>query len=127
MAARFRELLIQLSPNPTQEAVVLICLNSRNQEIGNRLISMGTSTQALIGVADTLRSALLLGGTAFAISHNHPSGDPLPSCADMRITRSLKDGALAIGLNFHDHIVIGEASNDPQGVGYYSFKQAGAI
>lgn len=127
MAARFRELFAQLNPDPTKEAVIIVTLSARHMEVGHRLMSLGTSNQALIGVADTLRAALLMGGTSFIVAHNHPSGDPAPSSADARCTLALRAGADAINLSLTDHIVLGEADMDPRGIGHYSFREAGRL
>lgn len=127
LAPRFRELFAQLNPDPNKEAAIIITLSSRFQEVGYRLLTLGTSTRTLICPADTLRAALLLGGTAFAIAHNHPSGDPEPSGQDHRLTHRLREAAKCIDLIFSDHIIIGEPNADPIGVGHYSFRQAGII
>jgi DNA repair protein RadC len=127
LAARFRELFVELNPDPTKEAVIIITLSARNMEVGYRLLSLGTSRQALIAPADTLRAALYLGGTAFAIAHNHPSGDPQPSAADVSVTRRIREAAKVVDLHMHDHIILGEADVDPMGVGHYSFRRAGMI
>lgn len=127
LAARFRELFAELNPDPTKESAIIITMSARQMEVGHRLLTLGTSNQTLISQADTLRAALLLGGTSFAIAHNHPSGDPSPSSADLRITSAIRNAADAVGLTFTDHIVIGEADADPLGVGHYSFRSAGNL
>lgn len=52
--------------------------------------------------------------------HNHPSGDPTPSRADIEMTRKVKDAATAVGITLHDHVVVGRA-------GTVSFKTAGLL
>lgn len=125
-ARRFRELL-SAAPDPTVESVVIITHNHKLREVGSRHLTVGTATSALVGVADTLRIALLLGGTGFLLAHNHPSGDPSPSNADLRITRELREAARMVGLEFSDHIIIGQPGADPAGVGHFSFRCAGLL
>jgi DNA repair protein RadC len=127
LAARFRELFTELNPDPTKEAVIIVTLSTRFMEVGYRLMSLGSSRNALIAPADTMRAALLLGGVGFAIAHNHPSGDPSPSAADVRITATIREAAKAVGVDFIDHLVIGDVGGDPLGVGHYSFRSAGQV
>lgn len=126
-ADRFRELFAQLNSNPTAEAAIIITVNCRSMEVGYQLLTMGCTTQTIVSPADTLRTALLLGGTGFILAHNHPSGDPSPSAQDVRVTRSIREGAAAVDLHFLDHLILGDPSNDPAGVGHYSFRSAGLL
>ncbi|HAY99875.1 MAG TPA: hypothetical protein DCY38_03715, partial [Opitutae bacterium] len=59
--------------------------------------------------------------------HNHPSGDPATSRADIQVTRQLRESAKVIGIDLLDHIIVGHKKHDPQGLGYYSFNEAGLI
>jgi DNA repair protein RadC len=59
--------------------------------------------------------------------HNHPSGDPAPSAADIQVTRQLREAALAIDISLLDHVIIGQPTADPLGRGYYSFREAGLL
>jgi DNA repair protein RadC len=67
-----------------------------------------------------MRRALELSATALILVHNHPSGDPTPSGADMRMTRELVDIATPLGIAIHDHIIVGRD-------GHASFKGLGLI
>lgn len=55
------------------------------------------------------------------------SGDPAPSSADIQVTRRLREAAQAIDIELTDHLVIGNASADPAGVGFFSFRTAGLL
>jgi DNA repair protein RadC len=55
------------------------------------------------------------------------SGDPAPSSADIQVTRRLREAAQAIDIELTDHLVLGNASADPAGLGYYSFRSAGLL
>ncbi|MBV8352629.1 MAG: hypothetical protein JO251_21745 [Verrucomicrobia bacterium] len=57
--------------------------------------------------------------------HNHPSGDPSPSEADIRLTRRINESARILQIQFLDHVIIGQPMNSRQG--YFSFKEAGMI
>jgi len=73
------------------------------------------------------RSAVQHGATAIACVHNHPSGDPAPSAADVQVTRQLREAAKALDIELLDHVVVGNASADPTGLGYFSFRSAGIL
>ncbi|NCW27729.1 MAG: JAB domain-containing protein [Verrucomicrobia bacterium] len=62
---------------------------------------------------------------SLVVVHNHPSGDPAPSPADLEFTRKLRDGAKAVGVLLQDHVIIGVAREGRSG--YYSFKEAGYL
>jgi DNA repair protein RadC len=74
-----------------------------------------------------LRPVIVAAGSAFLMAHNHPSGDPAPSSADLQLTRQIREAAKAVDIAFHDHVIIGRASVDPKGRGFYSFREAGLI
>jgi DNA repair protein RadC len=59
--------------------------------------------------------------------HNHPSGDPAPSSADLKVTRQLREAAQAMDIALQDHLVIGRPVADPLGRGYYSFRENGLL
>jgi DNA repair protein RadC len=73
------------------------------------------------------RIAIQHGATAIVCAHNHPSGDPGPSAADVQVTRQLREAAKTVDIELLDHVVVGEPSADPQGRGYYSFREAGIL
>jgi DNA repair protein RadC len=81
----------------------------------------------LVHPREAFRAAILHGATAVVCAHNHPSGDPAPSSADLAVTRRLREAAQAIDIELTDHLVIGNASADPAGLGYYSFRNAGLL
>jgi DNA repair protein RadC len=67
-----------------------------------------------------VKRALHLNASALILVHNHPSGDPTPSAADIDMTRQVQTAAEALGLTLHDHIVIGKSSE-------VSFRSAGFL
>ena len=62
-----------------------------------------------------------------ARAHNHPSGDPAPSSADLQVTRRLREAATAVDIELTDHLIIGTKASDPTGRGFYSFRDAGLL
>lgn len=110
----------------SQESVRVILLNHRKRLIHLGEVFRGTGNESFANPSEILRKAISLGAHAFVVVHNHPSGDPTPSLADHEVTRRIKSAALAVGIEFTDHIIIGcrsESSNDP----YFSFREAGLI
>jgi DNA repair protein RadC len=74
-----------------------------------------------------VRNAAQHGATAIACVHNHPSGDPAPSSADVQVTRQLREAAKALDIELLDHVVVGNATSDPTGLGFYRFRSAGML
>lgn len=71
------------------------------------LVSLGTEATAVIQAKDIFTAALKAGAEEIIVAHNHPSGDPTPSKADVAATRELKDLALRLGIEFLDHLIVG--------------------
>jgi DNA repair protein RadC len=104
-----------------------LSLNRRNRLIECVEISSGTATQALLHPREFFRTAIRSGAVAVIAAHNHPSGDPSPSDADLRITRQLRDTAQAIAIDLTDHLILGRPEADPNGRGWFSFREAGVL
>ncbi|MGU3315336.1 RadC family protein [Sphingomonas sp. M6A6_1c] len=95
-------------------------LNTRNMLIRDEVMSDGSIDQAAVHVREVIRRAIDLGSAAIILVHNHPSGDPAPSRADIAITRTIADAGAAMGVVLHDHIIIGRN-------GHVSLKAQGLI
>jgi DNA repair protein RadC len=80
----------------------------------------GTVDHTPVYPREVAKRALELNASALIVVHNHPSGDPTPSQADIAMTRELQRAAAAIGVTLHDHLVIGRA-------GHASFKSLGLL
>jgi len=113
--------------NPVQEQVWLVVMNRKTLPITRHLISIGTMDSCLVDRAAIFRSVILNHGTGFVLLHNHPSGDPAPSIPDTTITRDLREASKIMGINFLDHIIVGDRNSDPLQKGYYSFREAGLV
>jgi DNA repair protein RadC len=105
----------------------VLCLNRRNRLRKRVEISSGTATAALAHPREVFRSAIREGASALVCVHNHPSGDPSPSAADIQLTRQLREAASAVDIPLLDHVIIGRRGADPLGRGYYSFREAGLL
>jgi len=105
----------------------VLCLNRKNRLKKLVEVTSGTATSSLAHPREVFRCAIREGATAVACVHNHPSGDPAPSAADVQVTRQLRDAAKAIDIELLDHVIIGRAGVDPTGLGYFSFRSAGIL
>lgn len=113
--------------NPMQEAFFTVLLDRKNHPLGRHMVTLGTLTSSLVHCRETFRAAIVGGAASIVVSHNHPSGDPRPSSADLSVTRQLRDASQIIGIDLVDHVIVGEKAADPTGKGYYSFREAGII
>lgn len=112
---------------PMQESFWVVMLDRKNQPIGRIMVTLGTAVATLVHPREVFRPAILAGASAIIVSHNHPSGDPSPSAADVRITRVLREAAGVIEIEILDHVIVGTPESDPIGTGYYSFRDAGVL
>ena len=115
------------SINPEQESFWVIFLNRKNFPMGRLMVSLGTATSSLAHPREVFRGAIMASAAAIVVCHNHPSGDPAPSAADVQVTRVLREAAKVIDIQLLDHVICGQESCDPRGRGYYSFKEAGLL
>lgn len=88
------------------EEVHVAFLDRRNQVRGMARLSQGGLYGAALRPSDIFRAVILSGQGGFVIAHNHPSGDPTPSAADIMLTREIAQGAAILGLYMVDHVVI---------------------
>lgn len=89
------------------ERVRALHLNSRNQLIRDDLVSEGSIDQSAVHVREILRKAIDFGTASLILVHNHPSGDPKPSKADISLTRDIIQAGRLINVTVHDHVIIG--------------------
>ncbi|CAA6692619.1 MULTISPECIES: RadC family protein [unclassified Lentimonas] len=108
--------------DPSVEFFMVVPVNSQNMPFGRVIVSRGTATSCLVNPREVLRPCILCNATAFAVSHNHPSGVSQPSRADIQVTRQLREAGQSMGINLIDHVILG----DP-GMPIYSFNEAGLI
>lgn len=105
----------------------VLCLDRKNRLISDEAITSGTATSSLVHPREVFREAIKCNATAIIGVHNHPSGDPTPSKADIQITRQLRQAAQTLQIDLLDHVIIGRREIDPMKIGYYSFDDCGLI
>ena len=103
-----------------RESFRLLFLNRKNVLIADEEQQRGTVDHTPVYTREVIHRALELGATAFIMVHNHPSGDPTPSNADIELTREIKDAATPLGITLHDHIIVARG-------GVTSFKEMGLL
>jgi DNA repair protein RadC len=113
--------------NPMQEAFYCVYLDRKNHPLGRHLITLGTLDATLVSPREVFRGAILASASALVVAHQHPSGDPAPSAADINVTRKLREAAKILEIPLLDHVIVGDIKADPQGRGIYSFRQAGLL
>ena len=101
-------LLMQELRYEKREKVKLLILNSKNSILRIIDISYGSSNFAVIEPKDVLMEAVKSEAPRIILVHNHPSGDPTPSTADIKVTKRIKEAANLLGIELLDHIVIGD-------------------
>jgi DNA repair protein RadC len=109
------------------EKVWVLSLDRKNKLIRAEPITSGTATGSLVHPREVFRPAIRCGATAIILAHNHPSGDPTPSSADLRVTQKISEASKTLDIELHDHVIVGELENCPHGLGYYSFSDAGYL
>jgi DNA repair protein RadC len=98
-----------------KEQFRILFLDKRNQLIADEVQQTGTVDHTPVYPREVLKRALELSATAIILVHNHPSGDPTPSRADIQMTQSIIDVARPLGISIYDHIIVGKE-------GHASFK-----
>jgi DNA repair protein RadC len=94
-----------------REAFVVLLLNTKHRVVGVHIAGVGTLDSAPTGPREVFRAAILAGAKAVIFGHNHPSGDPTPSAADLHLTKRLVKAGDLLGIPVLDHVVIGETSH----------------
>ena len=86
----------------------ILFLDKRNQLIADEVQQKGTVDHTPVYPREVVKRALELSATAVVLVHNHPSGDPTPSRADVQMTQAIVDIAKPLGIAVHDHIIVGK-------------------
>jgi DNA repair protein RadC len=98
----------------------LLFLDRKNTLIADELQQSGTVDHTPLYPREVVKRALALHASSIIMVHNHPSGDPKPSKADIDMTRMVKDALDAVGIGVHDHVIVGRK-------GHVSFKAMGLL
>lgn len=92
----------------TKEQFRILFLDKRNTLIADEVQQSGTIDHTPVYPREVVKRALELSATALILVHNHPSGDPTPSRADIEMTKLIADAAKPLGITLHDHVIIGK-------------------
>jgi DNA repair protein RadC len=104
----------------TVERVRILYLDARNRLILDHVAQEGTIDEAAIHPREVVKKGLEVGASALILVHNHPSGNPEPSRADIQITRRIAEAGQLLGMTVHDHVIVGHE-------GHVSLKAKGLI
>lgn len=91
----------------TVERVRVLYLDAKNRLIDDHHASEGSIDEAAIHPREVIRKAMDVGASALILVHNHPSGSPEPSRADIQITQKIAEAGRLLGVTLHDHVIVG--------------------
>ena len=89
----------------------ILFLDKKNMLIADEVQQSGTVDHTPVYPREVVKRALELSATALILVHNHPSGDPTPSRADIQMTKAVVDIAKPLGITVHDHIIVGKSGH----------------
>lgn len=119
-----RQLVASVVYRPDVENMMVVHLNVRKKPIGFEIISNGTLDTLLVHPREVFKSAIVMNAAAIILAHNHPSGDPTPSQADITVTRDLIRAGQLMKIEVIDHVVLGRCTID-QPKSYSSLRELG--
>jgi DNA repair protein RadC len=108
-----------------KESLVVVLLTTRLRPYAWHRVSLGTISEVMAHPREIMRPVIVGGAYAFALMHNHPSGDPSPSKADQQVTTRTRECADLFQVRFTDHVVVGKPAEGRYP--YFSFAEAGMI
>lgn len=94
------------------EQFLVVLLNTRRRLLKVERISQGTLDTILVHARDVFRAAIAANAAAIVLAHNHPSGDPMPSEADIKVTRDLIRAGQLLKIELLDHVILGRATQE---------------
>ena len=117
---RLMDYCVATMAHESREHFRILFLNKKNEMIADEIQGSGTVDHTPAYPREIMKRALELGATALILVHNHPSGDPKPSQADIDMTRAIIKAAEPFSIVIHDHVIVARG-------GYASFKNLGLI
>ncbi|MBL4941710.1 MAG: DNA repair protein RadC [Colwellia sp.] len=103
-----------------KEQFIVVNLNNQYQIMNFEVVAKGTVNQVTLRPAEVLRTAVVINAPAILIIHNHPSGEPQASIADIKFTEKIVKAGKLLSIEVLDHVIIGEDS-------FYSLKADGVM
>ena len=112
-AAGYWRLHIATHPyfNPECECFAVLMLNTRRRVKGHQLVTIGTLDTLLVHPREVFRAAIIAAASAIVVMHNHPSGEPQPSEADIKVTRDLIRAGQLMKIDVLDHVIVGNPNH----------------
>jgi DNA repair protein RadC len=102
-----------------REYFVALHLDTRNKVTGYHVVSIGSLNTSVVHPREVFKAAILDSAAAVVVSHNHPSGNIMPSKEDVELTARLQKAGNILGIEVLDHIIVGDS--------FYSFKTKGLL
>ncbi len=115
------EVFSHLTDDTDREHLLALYLSSRNQPIGCEVIAIGSRLGVSATPAEVFKGALLANAASVVLGHNHTSGDPTPSAADLVFTRAAMRIGHDLGVAVLDHVIVARAGE------FYSMREHGEI
>jgi antirestriction protein ArdC len=97
--------------NAECECFVVLLLNTRRRIKGHHMVSIGTMDSIFVHPREVFRTAIIASASAIVLAHNHPSGEPQPSEADIKVTRDLIRAGQLVKIEVLDHVIMGKANH----------------
>jgi len=121
---RIADLLREEARHYSIESFQVVLLNTRRRLIGIERISQGTLDTILVHPREVFKPAIAANASAIVLVHNHPSGDPTPSEADIKVTRDLIRAGQLLKIDVLDHVILGHKTRE-DGRDYVSLRELG--
>ena len=106
--------------SPERECFVVILLNTRARILGHHLVAVGSLDSVVVHAREVFRAAIVAACHSILMGHNHPSGDPTPSEADIRVTSDLVRAGQLLKMPVTDHVIVGRPKHS-------SFRELGYL
>lgn len=113
--------LSTLIGNESQEHLIVVCLNTKNEINSYSTVSVGSLNQSIAHPRDIMQRALLSNAARIIIAHNHPSGYPHPSKNDNDFTSRMNKACTLLGIDLLDHIIVTDTDK------YYSYREETSV
>ena len=108
------------------ESLRVICVNTKHMVLGVEEVTRGTLNESLFHPREAFRAAISRQAHAVILVHNHPSGNPQPSGADLQVTRRMKEAGELLQIALLDHVILGAPRKEDEKA-FFSFKNEGLL
>jgi DNA repair protein RadC len=108
--------------DPMKESFVVRVLNTRKRILGHNLVALGSLDTCPVVPREVFKPAIVQSAASIILTHNHPSGDPTPSEADIKVTRDLIRAGQLLKIEITDHVIIGNPGHTSlRSLGHFSY------